>query len=87
MIFSIFDYDWQGRNTENAAWLGEWPGREDCFKTNIDKFWQAICAFANDLLDYRKQGYLILGADDDGNVQPINITMDYSEKALIGLFN
>jgi len=39
------------------------------------------------LLDYRKQGYLILGADDDGNVQPINITMDYSEKALIGLFN
>ena len=55
--------------------------------TNIDKFWQAICAFANDLLDYRKQWYLILGADDDGNVQPINITMDYSEKALIGLFN
>ena len=55
--------------------------------TNIDKFGQAICAFANDLPDYRKPGYLILGADDDGNVQPINITMDYSEKALIGLFN
>ena len=42
--------------------------------TNTDKFGQAICAFANDLADHRKPGYLILGADDDGYVQPINIT-------------
>lgn len=42
--------------------------------TNTDKFGQAICAFANDLPDHRKPGYLILGADDGGNVQPINIT-------------
>ncbi len=42
--------------------------------TNTDKFGHAICAFANDLADHRKPGYLILGADDDGYVQPINIT-------------
>ncbi len=44
--------------------------------TNTDKFGQAICAFANDLPNHGKAGYLILGADDDGNVQPINITDD-----------
>lgn len=44
--------------------------------TNTDKFGQAICAFANDLPNHGKPGYLILGADDDGNVQPINITDD-----------
>lgn len=42
--------------------------------TNTDKFGQAICAFANDLVDHRKSEYLILGADDDGYVQLINIT-------------
>lgn len=36
--------------------------------TNTDKFGQAICAFANDLPNHCKAGYLILGADDDGNV-------------------
>ena len=44
--------------------------------TNTDKFGQAICAFANDLPNHGKPGYLILGADDDGYVQPINITDD-----------
>jgi len=29
--------------------------------TNIDKFGQAICAFANDLPDHRQPGYLFLG--------------------------
>ena len=29
--------------------------------TNTDKFGQAICAFANDLPDYRLSGYLFLG--------------------------
>ena len=42
--------------------------------TNTDKFGQAICAFANDLPAHDLPGYLILGADDNGNIQPINIT-------------
>lgn len=42
--------------------------------TNTDKFGQALCAFANDLPATGKPGYLILGADDKGTVQPINIT-------------
>lgn len=42
--------------------------------TNTDKFGQALCAFANDLPASGKPGYLILGADDDGNVRHINIT-------------
>lgn len=35
--------------------------------TNTDKFGEAICAFANDMPDSRKKGYLLIGADDDGN--------------------
>jgi ATP-dependent DNA helicase RecG len=35
---------------------------------DTDKFGQAICAFANDLPNYQKFGYLIIGANDkDGN--------------------
>ena len=33
---------------------------------DMDKFQEAICAFANDLPNSRKNGYLILGAYDDG---------------------
>ena len=42
--------------------------------TNMDKFGEAICAFANDLPDYQDPGYLIIGADDNGKVVPIKIT-------------
>ena len=43
--------------------------------TNTDKFGEAICAFANDLPDYQKPGYLIIGADDKtGDVVNVNIT-------------
>jgi len=42
--------------------------------TNTDKFGQALCAFANDLPSTGKPGYLILGAEDNGHVKPINIT-------------
>lgn len=42
---------------------------------NMDKFGEAICAFSNDLPDYQKPGYLIIGADDkNGRVVPINVT-------------
>ena len=41
----------------------------------MDKFGEAICSFSNDLPDYQKPGYLIIGADDKtGEVVPINIT-------------
>ena len=33
---------------------------------DMDKFQEAICAFANDLFGSRKKGYLILRAYDDG---------------------
>jgi len=42
--------------------------------TNTDKFGQAICAFANDLPDYRLPGYLFLGVKDDGEVQGLHVT-------------
>ncbi|MBD5312818.1 MAG: transcriptional regulator [Bacteroides sp.] len=41
----------------------------------MDKFGEAICSFSNDLPDYQKPGYLIIGADDKtGKVMPIKIT-------------
>lgn len=42
--------------------------------TNTDKFGQAICAFANDLPNYKEPGYLFLGVLDDGTVQGLNVT-------------
>lgn len=42
--------------------------------TNTDKFGQAICAFANDLPDNNSPGYLIIGAEDEGKVHPIQVT-------------
>ena len=35
---------------------------------NMDKFQEAICAFANDLPGKRKKGYLLIGVTDDGKV-------------------
>ena len=44
--------------------------------TNTDKFGQAICAFANDLLNHQQPGYLFLGVKDDGTVQvTMQVTM------------
>ncbi|MBR5028017.1 MAG: putative DNA binding domain-containing protein, partial [Bacteroidales bacterium] len=43
--------------------------------TNTDKFGQAICAFANDLPNYKQAGYLFLGVEDDGKVKEgFNVT-------------
>ena len=41
---------------------------------NNDKFAQAICAFANDLLNHKTTGYLNLGADDSGDVKGVKVT-------------
>ena len=42
--------------------------------TNTDKFGQAICAFANDMPNHQKPGYLFLGVTDDGKIQGIDVT-------------
>lgn len=36
--------------------------------SNMDKFQEAICAFANDLPGKRKKGYLLIGVTDDGQI-------------------
>jgi ATP-dependent DNA helicase RecG len=41
---------------------------------NTDKFGQAICAFANDLPNHRKPGYLLIGVKDDGTLAGIKVT-------------
>ena len=40
---------------------------------NMDKFCEAICAFANDLPDSRKKGYLLIGANDDGSLSGLKV--------------
>jgi ATP-dependent DNA helicase RecG len=42
--------------------------------TNFDKFAEAVCAFANDLADHRKPGYLVLGVSDAGRVLGASVT-------------
>ena len=39
-----------------------------------DKFAEAICAFANDLPNHRRPGYLIVGANDDGSCCGLTMT-------------
>ncbi len=40
---------------------------------NMDKFQEAICAFANDLPNSRKKGYLLIGVKDDGNIGGLKV--------------
>ena len=40
---------------------------------NMDKFCEAICAFANDLPDSRKKGYLLIGVHDDGRLSVMQL--------------
>ncbi len=42
--------------------------------SKLDKFGEAICAFANDLPDHRSPGYLLIGVADDGSVSGLTIT-------------
>ncbi len=42
--------------------------------TDTDKFAQAICAFANDLPNHRKPGYLLIGARGDGTLSGLQVT-------------
>ena len=45
--------------------------------TNTDKFGQAICAFANDLPNHRRPGYLLIGVKDDGSLAGITVTDEF----------
>lgn len=40
---------------------------------NMDKFQEAICAFANDLPGKRQKGYLLIGVRDDGKVAGLKV--------------
>lgn len=40
---------------------------------NMDKFQEAICAFANDLPNSRKKGYLLIGVRDDGCIGGLKV--------------
>ena len=47
---------------------------------DMDKFQEAICAFANDLPNSRKNGYLILGAYDNSELSGLKVTDDLLKK-------
>lgn len=40
---------------------------------NMDKFQEAICAFANDMPGKRQKGYLLIGVYDDGRISGLNV--------------
>lgn len=42
--------------------------------SNTDKFCQAICAFANDLPNHRRPGYLLIGVNDNGRLSGLTVT-------------
>lgn len=42
-------------------------------KTDMDKFCQAICAFSNDLSGNGKNGYLMIGAYDNGELSGLKV--------------
>ena len=48
--------------------------------TDKDKFGEAVCAFANDMPDAGKPGYLLIGANDDGSRNGLKTTDDLLKK-------
>jgi len=45
--------------------------------TDFEKYAEAICAFANDLPDHRRPGYLFVAATDDGRASGARITDEF----------
>ena len=41
--------------------------------TDMAKFQEAICSFANDMPGSRKKGYLLLGVRDDGEIDGLRV--------------
>ena len=50
---------------------------------DMDKFQEAICAFSNDLPNSKKNGYLILGAYDNGTLSGLKVDDDLLKKTLV----
>ncbi len=46
----------------------------------MDKFCEAICAFSNDMPNSRQNGYLIIGANDDGSLSGLKVNDDLLKK-------
>ena len=42
---------------------------------DMDKFQEAICAFANDMPGSRKKGYLLIGVKNNGQIDGLNKTI------------
>jgi len=42
-------------------------------QTNTDKFSQAVCAFANDLPNHGRPGYLLIGVEDNGDLSGLTL--------------
>jgi ATP-dependent DNA helicase RecG len=42
--------------------------------SDTDKFAQAICAYANDLPNNRRSGYLLVGVKDNGALSGLTVT-------------
>jgi len=51
--------------------------------SNMDKFCQAICAFSNDMSGNGKNGYLIIGAKDNGELSGLKV----DDKLLLQIAN
>ena len=51
--------------------------------SNMDKFCQAICAFSNDISGSGKNGYLIIGAKDNGEFSGLQV----DDKLLLQIAN
>lgn len=45
--------------------------------TNTDKFSEAVCAFANDMGNHRRPGYLLVGVSDDNTLAGMKITDEF----------
>ena len=48
--------------------------------TDKDKFGEAVCAFANDMPDTGKPGYLLVGVHDDGRLSGLKATDELLKK-------
>ncbi len=46
----------------------------------MDKFCEAVCAFANDLLDSLRKEYLFIGVYDDGHLSGLKVDDDLLRK-------
>ena len=50
---------------------------------NMDKFCQAICAFSNDMPNSKKNGYLLIGVKDNGELSGLKV----DDKLLLKIAN